>query len=59
MIKIIFHADKCVGCQACTTVCKNWVVNGSIVKPKKTTLIDIGCNDNARQVCPVGAIEIK
>jgi ferredoxin len=64
MIKIIQDQDKCIGCGACVGVCPdNWqmtTVNGMTKsKPKKTQVKDIGCNQEAADVCPVKCIKIE
>ncbi|MCK5416351.1 ferredoxin [Candidatus Parcubacteria bacterium] len=58
MYKIEFLRDKCLGCGACT-LCDNWeFADDGKVKPKQNELSDIGCNDQAAQVCPVQIIKI-
>ncbi len=57
--KIIFHEDKCIGCGACSAVCPdNWELNGDKAHPKVTNLEEKGCNADAQDICPTGAIEI-
>jgi len=52
--------DACIGCGACTSVCPdNWEMKGDKSHPKKTELDDIGCNQEAADVCPVQCIKIK
>lgn len=58
--KIIHDRAGCIGCGACTTVCpENWKMEGDKSKPLKTELDDIGCNQEAADVCPVQVIKIK
>jgi len=58
--KIIHRVNECIGCGACASVCPdNWEMKGDKSKPKKTELTDIGCNQEAADVCPVQCIEIK
>ncbi|HDP74213.1 MAG TPA: ferredoxin [Candidatus Woesearchaeota archaeon] len=57
--KIIFHEEKCIGCGACSSVCPgNWELSGEKVKPLNTDLDELKCNSEAKEICPVGAIEI-
>ncbi len=58
MYKIKFQRDQCLGCGACT-VCDNWkFADDGKVNPVKTELEEIGCNDQAAQVCPAQIIEV-
>ena len=62
MIEIL--KDKCIGCGACASVCSdNWDIveesQGYKAVPKKTKVDEIGCNNEAADVCPVDAIVIK
>jgi len=58
--KIEFHRDECIGCGACVSVCPdNWELKGDKSHPKKTELNEIGCNQEAVDVCPVQCIKIK
>ena len=58
--KIEFHRDECIGCGACASVCPdNWELKGDKSHPKKTELNEIGCNQEAVDVCPVQCIKIK
>ncbi len=57
--KIKHDLDACIGCGACASVCPdNWEMKDGKSHPKKTELNDIGCNQEAADVCPVGAIKI-
>ena len=59
-IKIEQDRDACIGCGACTSVCPdNWEMKGDKSHPKKTALDDVGCNQEAADVCPVQCIKIK
>jgi len=56
--KIKFDKKKCRGCGACT-VCENWKLGSDgEVAPIKSEFDDIGCNQDAVDVCPIGIIEI-
>lgn len=58
--KIIHEIDKCVGCGACVAVCpNNWEYKGNKVVPKNTKIEEIGCNQEAANVCPVSCIKIE
>lgn len=58
--KIEQKVDECIGCGACASVCpENWEMKGDKSRPKKTELNDIGCNQEAADVCPVQCIKIK
>ena len=56
--KIEFNRDICRGCGVCTS-CENWKSDDDgKVSPIKTEVDKIGCNEFARDVCPVEAIKI-
>ena len=58
-IKIIFDKEACIGCGACTSVCpENWDMKDGKAKPKKTELKEIGCNQEAADICPVQCIKV-
>ena len=58
--KIIQDRNICIGCGACVSVCPdNWEIKGDKAHPKKTELNEIGCNQEAVDVCPVQCIKIK
>jgi len=58
--KIVHDRGACIGCGACASVCPdNWVMEGDKSKPKKTTVNEIGCNQEAADSCPVHCIKIK
>ena len=57
--RIEHKRDECMGCGACVSVCPdNWVMEGGKAKPKKVELDEIGCNQEAANVCPVQIIKI-
>ena len=50
--KINFKRDECLGCGACLS-CDNWEMKtDGKVTPKKTELKNLGCNQQAADVCP-------
>lgn len=58
--KIEQDRDACIGCGACTSVCPdNWEMKGDKSHPKETEVDDVGCNQEAADVCPVQCIKIK
>jgi ferredoxin len=56
---IEYDKNECIGCGACTQVCDNWIMKGDKSAPKKTTLDEVGCNQDAADACPVQCIKIK
>lgn len=60
-IKINFDREVCIGCQACTSVCDNWIRDGDKVKPKKIQISEkeLKSNKEAEDICPVNAIKIE
>ena len=59
--KINFNKNACIGCNACVSVCDNWVMNGNKAKPKKIIISknELKCNKEAEETCPVNAIKIE
>lgn len=60
--KIIFSPEDCLGCGTCTAICPdNWEFDEEAgkSKPKQTELEDLGCNKEAEDSCPMGAIKIE
>ncbi len=56
--KIEFDKTKCRGCGACT-FCDNWKFGDDMkAYPVKTELEELGCNQEAADICPVGIIHI-
>jgi len=50
---------KCIGCLACTR-CKNFVCGNDFkAKAVRSEVEKIGCNQEAAEVCPVGAILVS
>lgn len=61
MIKIKHEREKCIGCGACVSICpENWIMaSDNKSKPKKTTLNDMSCNQEAADACPTKCIHIE
>ncbi len=58
--KIVQKRDECIGCGACASVCPdNWEMKGDKSFPKQEQVDDIGCNQQAADVCPVQCIKIE
>jgi len=58
--KIKFDKEACIGCQACISVCDNWIADENKVKQKKITISEkeLKSNKEAEDICPVNAIKI-
>jgi len=61
--KISVDEKLCIGCGACTSICDNFDLietkDSFKAKPKKTDVEEIGCNKEAKDICPVDAIKIE
>jgi len=58
--KIKFKQEECIGCGACVAVCsENWELKDGKAKPKKSSVQEIGCNQDAADTCPMNCIEIE
>ena len=50
---------KCIGCLACTR-CNNFVCGNDFkAQAVRSEVEEIGCNQEAAEICPVGAITIS
>lgn len=74
-MKVIYDRGKCIGCGSCSVVCSDsWDIekDGKAVLKKgklnpKTAKYEVsfewsdelGCNSDATEVCPVGAIIVE
>jgi|TARA_B100001971_G_C18110022_1_gene493655 ferredoxin len=57
--KIEVDREACIGCGACTAQCDNFEMDGeNKAKPKNAEVDEIGCNKDAKDVCPVDAIKV-
>lgn len=60
--KIIQEHEKCIGCGACTTICKNWILDDDgKAHPKKIEINEEEYEDNKRaaEACPLHIIHIE
>lgn len=55
----IIVTDDCIGCGACESACENFEIINGKSNPKKSIVDEIGCNNDAKDVCPVDAIKIE
>ncbi len=56
--EIKVNKKECIGCGACTVQCDNFELEDGKAYPKKAEVSELGCNKDAADVCPVGAIKI-
>jgi ferredoxin len=58
--KITVDKEECIGCGACVSMCSSMfkMVGGKSV-PKKDTVDNIGCAQEAADGCPVSCIKIQ
>lgn len=72
MAKVIYEREKCIGCGSCAVICpKYWEMaedgkaklKGLEINSKKSNyeleVKEIGCNQEAADVCPVQCIHVK
>ena len=57
--KITVDKEKCIGCGSCAANCDNFEVKEGKAHVKKAEVEDLGCNQEAADVCPVDAIKVK
>ncbi len=57
--KISVNHDKCIGCGACEENCNNFKLKDEKSNPINFKVDEIGCNSQARDDCPVGAIRVE
>lgn len=60
VFKIEQKREDCIGCGACVSMCPdNWEMkDDGKSTPKKKKLDEVGCNQEAADVCPVQCIKI-
>jgi ferredoxin len=56
--KITVDEELCVGCGACAAQCNNFEMKEGKASPKKAEVADVGCNQEAAEICPVEAIKV-
>ncbi|MCF7861043.1 ferredoxin [Candidatus Woesearchaeota archaeon] len=59
VFKISVDEKLCIGCGACEQVCDNFRMKNGLSEPVKKTVDELGCNEKAKDVCPVDAILIE
>jgi ferredoxin len=58
-MKIKIDQDKCIGCGACESLCPDtFKIDGEKAKIKKAVIKQPTYEKDAKDACPVGAIEI-
>ena len=60
MFKIELDKEKCIGCGTCAAVCPGnfEIKEDGKASPIKVEVEKLGCNKEAEENCPVGAIKI-
>lgn len=59
MYQIKVDKEKCIGCGACANTCDNFEIIEGKSHVKKAKVQEIGCSQDAADMCPVQAITIK
>jgi len=57
--KISVDKEKCIGCGACAGMCDNFEMKDGKSIVKKAEVDEVGCNEDAKNACPVQAITVK
>jgi len=59
--KIIHRKDECIACGVCAAVCPdNWEMgDDGFAKPINEVVEELGCNQEAKDSCPVGCIDFE
>lgn len=57
--KVTVDRERCIGCGACISVCDNFEIVEEKSHPKEDVVEEPGCNNEARDVCPVQAISVE
>lgn len=60
-MRYIIKVDKvkCIGCGACVSACGNFEMEENVARSTKSEVAKMGCNEQARDICPAGAIIIE
>lgn len=59
MVYKIKVEDSCIGCGACVSACDNFEMKDGKSIVKKAEVKEIGCNQEAADICPVQCIKIE
>jgi len=58
--KLVQDREECIGCGGCSAICDNWELkDDGKASPKKKEVDELGCNQEAADVCPVQCIKIE
>ncbi len=59
--KITINEDECIGCGTCAALCaENYeMTDDSKAKVKNPEVDELGCNEEAKESCPVSCIKIE
>ena len=59
MVTIEYNKEDCIGCGACVASCPdNWEMEGDKAICKSLTPAEVGCNQDAADVCPCECIKV-
>ena len=59
MVHVEIDKEKCIGCGACAAQCDNFEIKDGKAHVKNADPDESGCNEEAKSVCPVGAIKVE
>ena len=52
--------DDCILCSTCTNICpENFKLNDKKAEPINEVIDEVGNNEEAKEMCPVGAISVQ
>ena len=52
--------EECTGCAACVAICDNFKMgDDNKAEPVSSEVDEIGCNNEAKDSCPVEAIKVE
>ncbi len=59
--KITINEEECIGCGTCAALCaENYEMNDNgKAKVKNADVGELGCNEEAKESCPVSCIKIE